>query len=60
MSSLLKTTFLVRFASPGAACGVLSLYPWFPMVRETISDTQRMHFGAGFISLGPQQELIMP
>lgn len=60
MSGLLKTTFLVRFAPPSAACGVLSLHPWFPMVRGDISDTQRMHFGAGFISLGPQQGLTMP
>lgn len=60
MPGLLKTTFLVRFAQTSAACGVLLLCPWLPIVRGNISDTQRMHFGAGFVSLGPQQELMLP
>lgn len=59
MSSLLQTTFRLRFAPGSAACGVLSLYPWFPMVRGNISDTQRMDLGAVFVSLGPQQVLIV-
>lgn len=56
----------VRFVKNNISCEVCpnkcSLWcaAWFPIVRGDISDTQRMHFGAGLVSLGPQQELIEP
>lgn len=71
ISSLLKImALLLRFAPTSVGCGVLSLCPWFPIVRGNLSNRAGQHKGcaleppirnlAGFVSLGPLQELMLP
>lgn len=71
ISSLLKITMLLlRLAPASVACVVLPSCSWFPIVRGSLSNKAGQHKGctleplirnlAGFVSLGPLQELLLP